>query len=134
MATNTEVIYRKNPNYGKPGEPEMLASETVITTTPDPLPNTPNNPYFGKRPLATKDFYALVGRTLSADRFTRLLGDKNFAWVLKVLDHVDTVDPDDKAGQFLQIIAYLTNTSGQDGKPLMETAERDAIMGAWVSD
>lgn len=31
MATKTEVIYRKNPNYGQPGEPEMLDPETVET-------------------------------------------------------------------------------------------------------
>lgn len=29
MATVTEVIYYKNPNYGQPGEPEMLPAETV---------------------------------------------------------------------------------------------------------
>lgn len=94
-------------------------------------PNNPGNPYFGKRPLPRKDFFALVGQTLSADRYKRLTTDSHFLWVKDVIDGIDLVDPDDKQGQFLKIAQYLTTTAADDGKPLMETAERDAIMHAW---
>lgn len=46
MATRTEVIYRKNPNYGQPGEAEMLPGETVehqYSTTPLVLSRTEFN-------------------------------------------------------------------------------------------
>jgi len=32
---------------------------------PPPQPNNPGNPYFKKRPLETKDFYALAGSVLT---------------------------------------------------------------------
>lgn len=98
---------------------------------PVPKPNNPGNPYFGKPPLARKDFFALVGQILPADRYKRLTTDSHFLWVKDVLDGIDTVDVDDKGGQFLKISGYLTTTAADDGKPLMETAERDAIMQAW---
>ncbi len=128
------------PSYGvpvrirpKPGQ--VLDEGFQMNTEPGsaigPFPNTPNNPYFGKKALATKDFYALVGNVLPADRFKRLLTDSHFLWVGKVVDHVDSVDPDDKAGQFLQIMTYLTGTNGDDGKALLDQAEQNAIMTAW---
>lgn len=98
---------------------------------PGPQPNTPNNPYYGKRPLATKDFYALIGSALDPARFKRLLADSHYLWVGKVIDNVDTVDPDDRAGQFLKIVVYLTSTPGDDGKVLVEAAEIQAIMAIW---
>ncbi len=98
---------------------------------PVPQPNNPGNPYFGKTPLATKDFWALVGTVLPADRMKRLLNDSHFIWVNKVLDQVSIIDPDDKGGQFLQIVMYLISTAGDDAQPLMTKMERDSIMQAW---
>lgn len=97
----------------------------------EPGPNNLGNPYFGKQPLETKDFYGLVGQALSAARFKRLLTDSHFLWVGKVLDHVDHVDPDDKAGQFLKIIAFLQATDGDDAAKLITAQEVAGIMGAW---
>lgn len=96
-----------------------------------PKPNNPNNPYFGKRPLPRKDFFSLVGQALPADRYKRLMSDSHFLWVKDVLDGVDLVDADDRAGQFLQIIAYLTVTMGDDVKVLMTANELTTIMTAW---
>lgn len=98
---------------------------------PAALPNNPGNPYFGKQHLAAKDFWALVGQSLPADRFKRLLNDSHFLWVNKVIDNISVIDTDDKAGQFLQIVSYLVSTNGDDGMPLMQKAERDAIMAGW---
>lgn len=98
---------------------------------PKPQPNNPGNPYFGKRPLPTKDFWALVGQALPAARFKRLVNDSHFLWVDKVLDKVDTVDVDDKAGQFLQIVSYLTSTDADDGQKMMTAQEVQIIMAAW---
>lgn len=96
-----------------------------------PEPNNPANPYFGKTPMLTKDFWALVGNVLTPDRFKRLLNDSHFLWVNKVLDSVTIVDPDDKGGQFLQVVSYLLTTNGDDAAPLMTKTERDSIMSAW---
>ena len=97
-----------------------------------PKPNNPGNPYFGKKPLATKDFWALIGQKLTPARFKRLTTDSHFLWIDKVIDKVNIVDVDDKAGQFLQMIAYMTQTIGDDAKVLMDPAELNAIMSAWV--
>lgn len=113
---------KPNPNKGQVTEHD----DGIV-----PLPNTPNNPYFGKKPMAGKDFWALVGQTLSAARFKRLVNDSHFLWVDKVMQNVDLVDPDDKGGQFLAIVGYLTTTNGDDAALLLEKAERDAIMAAW---
>lgn len=116
-------------DYMKAGNFENPAP--VVDAPAEPKPNTPNNPYFGKPTLATKDFWALVGKVLPADRFKRLINDSHFLWIDKVLDKVETVDPDDKAGQFLQIVTYLTATNGDDAAPLLKAGERDSIMAAW---
>lgn len=97
-----------------------------------PKPTNPGNPYFGKRRLETKDFFALTGQTLGA-RYPRLRNDAAFLWVYDVLTKVETVDVDDKAGQFLGIVAYLTNTNAEDGQRLMSNADLAAIMTAWPS-
>lgn len=100
-------------------------------SVPTPQPINAGNPYFGKKPLASKDFWALVGQVLPPDRFKRLLNDSHFLWVNKVLDSVVIVDVDDVKGQFLQIQTYLTTTNGDDAALLMTKPERDAIMAAW---
>ena len=97
-----------------------------------PKPINPGNPYFGKKRLETKDFFALTGQTLGT-RYPRLRNDAAFLWVYDVLTKVETVDVDDKAGQFLGIVAYLTNTNAQDGQRLMSNADLAAIMTAWPS-
>lgn len=102
-----------------------------VNPGPTPQPNIPGNQYFGKKPLKTADFWALIGTAMAADRLKRLVNDSHFIWVNKVLDTVSIVDPDDKGGQFLLIVLYLTITNGDDGALLMEKAERDAIMAAW---
>lgn len=97
---------------------------------PPPGPNNPGNPYFGKKPIATKDFYAIAGQALGA-RYARLRKDDAFLWIADLLGDITFVDPDDKAGQFLQIIAYLTTTKAADGQPLMSQADVTAIMALW---
>lgn len=104
----------------------------ILPPQPDPpVPINVGNPYFGKRPLETKDFWALIGTELPASRLKRLVTDSHFIWVQKVIDQIVIVDVDDKGGQFLKIAAYLINTSGDDASPLLKQAELDAIMGAW---
>lgn len=104
-----------------------------------PQPNTPGNPYFGKKPKEVHDFYALCGAILPPARYKRLRNDAAFLWVQDMLQSPTfrIVDPDDKAGQFLQLTGipgadgYLTQTLGEDSQPLMTRTERDAIMTAW---
>lgn len=90
------------------------------------------NTYFGKRPLATKDFFALAGQTLGS-KYPRLRNDDAFLWVYDVLLKVEIVDVDDKAGQFLKIAYYLTHTNGADGQLLLSANDLTAIMAAWPS-
>jgi hypothetical protein len=124
-----------NPNYGQ-------VTEIEIPDPDPPKPNTPNNPYFGKRPLEVHDFYALVGRVLTPARYKRLRNDAAFLWIQDMMQAPTfrLVDPDDKATRFLQLAGlpggdgYLTGAggvAGEDGQPLMTRAERDAIMTAW---
>lgn len=105
---------------------------TFTNPPPPPLPgpNNPGNPYFGKKPIATKDFYAIAGRALGA-RYARLRKDDAFLWIADLLGDITLVDPDDKAGQFLQIIGYLETTNAADGQPLMSPADVAAIMALW---
>ena len=97
---------------------------------PAAVPNNPNNPYFGKKPLLTKDFFGLAGRTLGT-RYPRLRNDPAFLWVFDVISKVEVVDVDDAAGQFLAILKYLTETDAQDGEPLMSADDLEHIMAAW---
>lgn len=96
-----------------------------------PKPNNPGNPYFGKKPLPTKDFYALAWQALGTAKFNRLVTDSGFIWIDKVLSQIELVDPDDKAGQFLQIVAYLTTTNASDSQKMMSAQDVSAIMSAW---
>lgn len=107
----------------------------------DPLPNNPGNPYFGKPPKIPKDFWGLVlqvyiqlggSNEAGLDRQSRLLTSRRAQPIIKIADSVDTIDPDDKAGAFLQMVALLTGTNHEtDSQKLMEAAELAAIMGAW---
>lgn len=127
----------RNPFIQVPDGTQASAKDNLDGTFTNPpvfassQPNNAGNPYFGKTPLQTKDFWALVGQILPPDRFKRLLNDSHFLWVNKVLDNVALVDVDDKAGQFLQVQTYLVSTNGDDAALLMTKAERDAIMAAW---
>lgn len=96
-----------------------------------PKPNNPGNPYFGKRPLPTKDFYALAWAELGTTKFNRLITDAGFLWIDKILSQITVVDPDDRAGQFLQILGYLTTTKATDGEMLLSQQDVAEIMGAW---
>lgn len=145
-ATATDLAARFNPEWLS-ANPFVIVPDGTLHgavdngngtfTNPPPaidystLPNNPGNPYFGKQRLAAKDFWALVGQSLPADRFKRLLNDSHFLWVNKVIDSIAIVDTDDKSGQFLQIVSYLVSTNGDDGMPLMQKAERDTIMAGW---
>jgi hypothetical protein len=95
-----------------------------------PKPNNAGNPYFGKRPLAAKDFFAIAGQVLGA-RYPRLRNDAAFLWVFDVLNKVEVVDVDDKPGQFLRIVGYLATTNAADGHPLMSAQDFASIMAAW---
>ncbi len=131
LARNTFIVVPDGTLDNARDNGDGTYSNPVPAQQPIPQPNNPGNPYFGKAPLATKDFWALVGQVLPADRMKRLLNDSHFIWVDKVLGEITLVDPDDKAGQFLQIVAYLVGTAGDDGQPLMTKTERDTIMSAW---
>ena len=48
MATETVTTYAKNPNYGQPGEPEMLPPTETQITVPDPLPRVMSKTEFNK--------------------------------------------------------------------------------------
>lgn len=98
-----------------------------------PQPNTPNNPYFGKKPLPRDKFWALIGQTLTGAQYKRLKTDANALWVIDIINSVEAVDPDDKEGDFLTLLAYLVTTDGEDAAKLMTTTERDTIMAAWPS-
>lgn len=96
-----------------------------------PKPNTPNNPYFGNAPMPTEQFWIFIQKMLGAARMKRLTADSGFIGIDRAMRSIKTVDPDDKDGLFLKLVSDLTSTSGEDGKLLLEPAERDAIMGAW---
>lgn len=95
-----------------------------------PQPNNNGNPYFGKRPIATKDFFAIAGQALGA-RYPRLRNDPAFLWVYDVISKVDIVDVDDRGGQFLRILGYLTTTNAQDSSPLMSAGDVTSIIAIW---
>lgn len=117
---NYSLIVRDGPvtTYFRPA---------VVVT---PKPNNPGNPYFGKRPLQTKDFFGIAGQVLGA-RYPRLRNDPAFLWIFDVLSKVEIVDVDDKAGQFLGIVQYLTNTNAVDGQKLMSAQDLTNIMASW---
>ena len=104
-------------------------------------PNNQNNPYFGKAPLIPKDFWGLVLQVFIAgqgsnagglDRLSRLMDSKRAQPVIKIIDSVSTIDPDDKAGAFLRMTSLLTSTDHEgDGQRLMTSQELAAIMAAW---
>jgi hypothetical protein len=98
--------------------------------TPVPQPNNANNPYWPKKILETKDFYALVGQVLGA-RYPRLRKDDAFLWVYDSLNKIDLVNTDDHAGQFLEMLAYLEKTNAADAQPLMSAQDVAVIMASW---
>ncbi len=120
-ATPTELAARFNTDW-------LTKNPPPIDTTPKPT--TPGNPYFGKSILVTKDFYALTGQVLAA-RYPRLRDDPAFSWVKDVIDKCDVIDPDDKKGQFLQVLVYLQHTNAADSQPLLSPQDIAAIMAAW---
>lgn len=122
------------PDDVMPGGAVSNGDGTYANPTAPPVssgPNNPNNPYFGKTPKPIGTFWALIGAVMSADRQKRLISDSHFIWVQKVLEKVDIVDVDDKNGQFVGIVHYLTTTLGDDGRVLMDPQELTAIMTAW---
>lgn len=125
-----------NPNYG-----EVTTFE--VPDPPAPTPNNPDNPYFGKVPLIPKMFWGLVlqvfivmrgSNEAGLDRMARLLDSKRAVPVIKIVDSVSTIDPDDKDGAFLEMVALLTTTKHEgDGELLMTEQEVAGIMAAWRS-
>ena len=105
----------------------------VAATISPPQPNNPGNPYFGKKALQTKDFFAIAGQVLGA-RYPRLRNDVAFLWVYDVLTKIEIVDVDDRAGQFLKIVHYLTTTNAADSQPLMSNSDVTSIMAVWPSN
>ena len=72
----------------------------------------------------------MAGVILGA-RYPRLRNDPAFLWVYDVLITITLVNTDDRAGQFLRIVNYLTNTNAIDGQKLMSEADIASIMAAW---
>lgn len=107
----------------------------TFTNPPDPstIPNNPGNPYFGKKPLPVDEFRALVGQILPPVRYKRLTRDAGFLWIQDMIQSptFQTVDTDDKKGEFIKLVGYLLTTDAEDGQKLMTTVERDAILNAW---
>jgi hypothetical protein len=117
------------------------------STPPAAQPNTPDNPYFGKKPKLTKDFWAhmtavYIALASGADasekqkngmnRLGRILTSQIAAPIIKIADGVTWVDPDDKAGDFLRMVDLLTTTDHEDGEVLMTDDELTAAMAAWT--
>lgn len=105
-----------------------------------PTPNNPGNPYFGKTPKSPEHFWALIlgvyialggSNEAGMDRQGRLLSSKRAQGIIKIVEAVSFIDPDDKDGDFLKMAALLTTTKHEDGQLLIEVAEFDAIMAAW---
>lgn len=97
---------------------------------PKPEPNNPGNPYFGKASITRDKFYGLAFSILGP-AYPRLRNDAAFCGVKDIIDSVTLLDPDDKAGQFLQVIGYLQATNAADGHPLMSAQDVQKIMTAW---
>lgn len=135
LAANPFSAVPDDTRHGRPftvgQEGQLVWGDNPPLPDLTPKPNNPGNSYFGKRPLPTKDFYALAWTTLGTTRFNRLITDPGFIWIDKVLSQIELVDPDDKAGQFLQIVAYLTTTNASDSQKLMSAQDVSAIMSAW---
>lgn len=137
------AIPRGNGDYNNPDGSTAKADNTLTPAPPPPAPqpNTPNNPYFGKIPKIPKDFWGLVlgvfigGAGTNAgglDRLGRLQSSIRAMPIVKIIDSVSLVDPDDRNGDFLRLLTILTTTAHEtDGRFLLEPLEAGAIMQAW---
>jgi len=127
-----EIIYHEDGTKTEVDHPET-----------EQLPNNPNNPHFGKKPKTPKDFWGLVLQVYVArangdnaqalDRIDRLMSSRRAAPIVKIIDSVDLIDPDDRNGDFLRCFSILTTTDHEDltsGK-LMTSQEATSIMTAW---
>ena len=123
-----------NPNFG-------VVQQFEIPDPPPAEPNNANNPYFGKTSLIPKAFWGLTLKVLitltgsneaGLDRMARLLTSRRAAPIIKIVDSVATIDPDDKDGAFLEMAALLTSTKHEgDGGLLMTAQELAGIMAVW---
>ena len=97
-----------------------------------PQPNNANNPYFGKKLLSGGQFMGLVMGALGMAAWIRLINDTAFSGIKAFLQAEGTiVNTDDKQGQFLKIVGYLTTTNAVDGKPLMTPQDVATVMAGW---
>lgn len=87
---------------------EGQAPDTT-NAAPAPQPNNVDNPYFGKAPRPVDAFWGLVSFKLSPKRIARMFGDPAFLAIKELISQNDTLDPDDKDGDFLYILVYLTD-------------------------
>lgn len=117
----------------------------IFTVMPEPMqppqPNTPNNPWFGKKPLPVDRFWGVVltayiastgGNAAGLDRFARLEESRRARAIIKIIEANELIDPDDKDGDFLQFLGLLKTTDHEtDGEKLMSSTDEAAIFAAW---
>lgn len=112
-----------------------------------PRPNNPGNPYFGKTPKLTKDFWghmlsvyiaiapggsATAKQAAGMSQLGRLLTSQTASPIVKAVEGANVVDPDDKNGDFLKMVGLLTSTNHEDAQLLMTPQELGAVMAAWT--
>lgn len=144
-----ELSRRFVPGYdgGHPGVPWSLVPDGTVSgatdngdgtfsnpvppVIPAPKPNTPNNPFFPRAKLTPGQFKGLMAAALTMPKWNRLVSDPAFSGTLQIVNDANPIDTDDKRGQFLAIVQYLTTTNGADGQKLMTNADITAVMTAW---
>lgn len=117
MKDRVEIIFHKNPNYGQPGEPEMLPGQT-ITTQVATAPATLSASGFQdtcETALGSAARFGKITRDMAAS-----IDDLVFA-ANKRFDKSVTFDKDKAAPLFSLLVA----------KGLMTAQERTAILAAW---
>ena len=120
----TEIIYRKNPRYGQPGEPEMLPPETVehnAATFPRVLSKTAFQDYVVSQLGGGETGMARFSEVMDATRDSSS-GAVRFAYA-----RYQAAQSFEKANT-----ATLTKVMSDDLYPgHLTTAERDDILDNW---
>lgn len=105
--------------------------DNPVVHVPIPTPNTPNNPFFGKEIVPGGQFLGVILGVLGFARANRLMNDSHFTAAKAFLTAQSVlVNPDDKQGQFLGLVQFVTTTNGDDGAVLVTAQEIAGIRAA----
>lgn len=74
-----------------------------------PSATNPSNSWYGKKPKPVDSFWGLVGFCIDPVRVKRMYAAPSFMIIREIINTNDTIDPDDKDGDFLYVVSYLTN-------------------------